>query len=145
MKKIFLVTLLSSMLLILSGCGSSGNDAPPVVEQPPVEEPLPPEELNSVDLYDLDAGYSIGGYNNMGELVVLEYCKGEYVYYRDSEFFNGNFDISNNGATINMYDSDGGSYVIDTENGLIEVGYSYYIFDINNDISVEAIETIPDC
>jgi hypothetical protein len=44
-----------------------------------------------------------------------------------------------------MYDSDGGSYVIDTENGLIEVGYSYYIFDINNDISVEAIETIPDC
>ncbi len=41
-----------------------------------------------------------------------------------------------------MYDSDGGSYVIDTDDGYLDVGENYYIYDINTDITVETITPI---
>jgi len=155
MKKLLIVTILSS-LFMLSGCGSSSSD--PIVEPPivvPPEEPLPieppiyPEDpmpidpIYSIDLYNLDDGYAIEGYDEFGDMAILEYCHGTYTYYRGNETFYGDFNTD--GYTINMYDSDGGSYVIDTDTGAIEVGMNYYIFDINSDIDVDAIVPLTDC
>ena len=166
MRKILIVTILSSLFL-LSGCGSSGSSdpivQPPIVVLPP-EEPLPveppvvmpPEEplpiepplypsdpIYSVDLYELDNGYSIEGYTENGDIAIIEYCHGRYTYYRGVELFYGDF--TTDGYTINMYDDDSGSYVIDTDTGVIEVGMNYYIFDINSYIDVEEIIPLTDC
>jgi len=92
---------------------------------------------------DLDDGYSLEGYSDSGELVILEYCHGTYNYYRDADYFYGDFDTS--GLTINMYDSDGGSYVIDTDDGMINLGVNYYIFDVDSDITVDTIAPLTDC
>jgi len=154
MNKLISIALMSSSLFIFSGCGG-GSDAP-VYDNPPVVVPpdnvLPDRPVNpdvdvdvidSIDIMDLDNGYSLEGYSDNGELVILEYCHGTYNYYRDSDYFYGDFDTNN--LTINMYDSDGGSYVIDTDDGVIDIGVNYYIFDINSDITVDTIAPLDDC
>ncbi len=161
MKKLVSLSILGIAVLTLSGCGSSGGDniyvaPPPIIVDPaplpPVidPEPLPPiidpepllpiEEL-SVNLYDLTYGYAVEGYSSYGEQVSLDYCANGYDLYRGNEHFHGEFNT--NGYTINMYDSDGGSYVIDTDDGYLDVGENYYIYDIDTDITVEAIYPIP--
>jgi len=164
MKKILITMMLSSTLLILSGCGGGGGSSTPVATTPPPaevapevysdepiypdepinsDEPIYPDDIHSIELYTLDYGYSIIGHNSDGDLVILDYCNGGYDYFRGAESFFGSFNTD--GYTINMYDSNSGSYVIDTDNGIIEVGYNYYIFDINSDINVEEIQQITDC
>ncbi len=93
-----------------------------------------------VDLLDLSYGYAIEGYSSYGEFVALDYCGYGYDLYRSSEHFYGDFNTD--GYTINMYDSDGGSYILDTADGYIDVGMNYYIYDINTDITVESITAI---
>ncbi len=168
MKKLLSITLMSSSLFIFSGCGSSSStpisQAPVIIVTPPdtilpidpdepivypeepiiyPDEPIDFDILYSIDITDLDDGYSLEGYNDNGELVILEYCHGRYNYYRGSDYFYGDFDT--NELTINMYDNDGGSYIIDTDAGLIDVGVNYYIFDINSDITVDIIAPLNDC
>ncbi len=93
-----------------------------------------------VDLLDLSYGYAIEGYSSYGEFVALDYCGYGYDLYRDSEHFYGEF--TTDGYTINMYDSDGGSYIVDTDDGYIDIGMNYYIYDIDTDITVESITAI---
>ncbi len=155
MKRLLTLSILVIGLFAFSGCGSSSSDGytpPPVVEppvtQPPVVEPpidgpdpIPPL-IESVDILDLYLGYAIEGYSAYGEFVALEYCIDGYDFYRDSEHFFGSFSSSD--FTINMYDSDGGSYVIDTDDGFLHIGENYYIFDVDTDITVDNIYPI-DC
>jgi len=144
MKKFISLSILVIALFALSGCGSSSsNDSgytPAPVDPIPVEPITPPLSDQSVDLLDLGYGYAIEGYSSYGEYVILDYCGSGYDLYRDSEHFYGDFNTD--GYTINMYDSDGGSYVIDTNDGYLDVGVNYYIYDIDTDITVEAITPI---
>jgi hypothetical protein len=159
MKNLLRVAIATSLIFALTGCGSSSSD--PITETPVVtlpvepeptippeepiypEDPIPMEPMYSVDVYDLDNGYAIEGYNENGDVTIIEYCKGQYTYYRGVESFYGDFNTD--GYTINMFDMDGGSYIVDTDNGLIEVGMNYYIFDINSYIDVDAIVPLVDC
>ncbi len=149
MKKFISLFILIIALFAVSGCGSSGSSsdngyapAPLPVDPIPVDptpiDPIPSDQ--SVDLLDLGYGYAIEGYSSYGEYVALDYCGSAYDLYRDSEHFYGEFNTD--GYTINMYDSDGGSYVIDTDDGYLDVGENYYIYDINTDITVETITPI---
>lgn len=141
MKKFISLSILVIALFVVSGCGSSSSDSgytpAPVEPVDPIDPPLPDQ---SVDLLDLGYGYAIEGYSSYGEYVILDYCGSGYDLYRDSEHFYGDFNTD--GYTINMYDSDGGSYVIDTNDGYLDVGVNYYIYDIDTDITVEAITPI---
>lgn len=162
MRKLLTLSILVIGLFVFSGCGSSSNDSyvpppttqppitqppvvePPIVEPPVVEppliggpDPIPPLMIESVDILDLNLGYIIEGYSAYGEFVALEYCRDGYDFYRDEEYFFGSFSSSD--FTINMYDSNGGSYVIDTDDGFLHVGGNYYIFDVDTDITVNNI------
>jgi hypothetical protein len=161
MRKMLTLSILVIGLFAFSGCGSSSSDGytpppvtqPPVVEPPAVEppvveppltggpDPIPPL-MESVDILDLYLGYAVEGYSAYGEFVALEYCMDSYDFYRDTEHFFGSFSSSD--FTINMYDSDGGSYVIDSDDGFLHIGGNYYIFDVDTDITVDNIYPI-DC
>ena len=128
--------LLSGIAIIaLSGCGSSSST-----------ESNPPIEITEVDILNLDEGYQINGVNNADEDVTFEYCANEYDYYRDNDHFLGTFNIGDIGADtdvrINMFDDDGSSYRIDTDNGRLHVGKIYYIDFVSDEIEVESIVKI---
>lgn len=99
-------------------------------------------EYNSINIDELDYGFSIVGYNSDNESVELIYCStGNYEYYRGSNSFYGSFNIV--GDEVQMYDNDGGSYIISTSGtGSFEVGEYYYIFDISSDITVNEINEV---
>lgn len=154
MRKLLSIALMSLSLFVFSGCGGGSTSTPvypdtpvnpPVYPDEPIypDEPVYPEIIYSIDIMDLDDGYSLEGYSSDGDLVILEYCHGTYNYYRGADYFYGDF--STNQFTVNMYDSDGGSYVIDTDAGFIDVGINYYIFDINSDITVDVITPLTNC
>lgn len=95
--------------------------------------------ITSVDILNLDDGYVIDGYNSQDENVRLIYCGTGYDYSRGSLSFSGTFNINSTQIIINMFDSDGGSYIINTGNGYLEVGQNYDIYDVKYDITVKTI------
>jgi len=126
MKKCMGLVLAGVAVFALSGCdtgsdgdGSSGGD------------------ITYIDISDLDLGYVIDGHSSYGNDVRLVYCRNGYDYYRGSTHFDGTFNIKND--EIQMYDSASGTYIIDTDNYLIEVGEYYDIFDVADDITVDSI------
>ena len=136
MKKLIKLLILSVAVVFFTGCngtvdGSGSNNYSGWTNTGSISSA-------SIDISNLTYGYEIQGYNNSGQNVTLQYCNGYYAYYRgSSESFYGYFTIS--GATVNMYDDDGGSYVIDTYGGYIEEGYNYYIYDVSDNITVTDI------
>ncbi len=82
---------------------------------------------DSVSLYSL-AGRSIsdssGGY--------IDFCSDGSVYY----YLNGNgnhtgtYSAVNGGYKLDFYDSDRGSYAIETSNGYLQEGMTYYIIGV---------------
>ncbi len=130
-------------VIALNGCGGgssgtpgdaggSGNNPPPVT-------------VEQVDIYALHEGYRILGHDSDDRDVSFDYCSDyTYFYYRGNSRFTGTFDISGDTVTINMWDSQGGSYVIDTGDGYLRVGEDYYIYDVGDDIIVDEILEI-DC
>ncbi len=136
MKRIMSVIISGVAVVVLSGCGGGGGDDAP---------PSGPQTFNEVDIFDLDSGYIIDGYNDAGEDVTLEYCKGNYEYYSGSGHWYGHFSISND--RINMFDDTpaGGSYRIDTLNNYLEVGEWYSIDFQNDEITVEQITEDLNC
>lgn len=135
MQKLMNLFLSGVAVVALSGCGgSSTSDGE--------DDNGGGNSYVDVHILDLEQGYAISGYNDVSDNVTLEYCYDEYKYYRGSEYFYGTFNIVD--TEIQMYDSDGGSYIIDTPNELLEVDENYYIWDISSDITVESIDLI-DC
>lgn len=126
MKKFMGLVLAGVAVFALSGCGGGGDG-----------DDGDTGGYTDVDILDLDLGYVIDGQSSYGNDVRLVYCRGDYDYYRDSTHFDGTFNIV--GDEIQMYDSDGGTYIIDTDNNFLEVGEFYDIFDVADDITVESI------
>ena len=129
MKKLMGLFISGVAVLALSGCtadSSTGGD----------------DEISSVNVFYLEDGYQINGYNDAGQDVTFEYCGNRYDYYRgDNEAFHGRFNINEN-YTINMYDdSDDGSYIMDTD-GYLRVNSFYDIYDIADQITIESIVEI---
>ncbi len=138
MKKLISLLLSGVTIIALSGCGG-GSDGGGNGSNPPAE-------ITNVDILDLDEGYQINGVNDANEDVTFEYCANEYDYYRDDEHFLGTFNIGDIGADtdvrINMFDVDGGTYVIDTDDGRLNVGEIYDIDFVSDEIEVESIVKI---
>ncbi len=125
MKKLINLLFLSVAVVMFTGCGAVVDDGL--------------NTLSSLDINKLTFGYKIQGYNNSSQDVELIYCNSDYTYYRGSESFYGSFTINGSGVVVNMYDDAGGSYILDTYNGYIEVG-SYYTIDyVSDEITVTDI------
>ena len=140
MKNRLMSLVLSGVAIIgLNACGGGGDDGDTGSNLP--------IEITEVDILDLDEGYQINGVNDANEDVTLEYCANEYDYYRgDDEAFHGTFNIGDIGSDtdvrINMFDDDGGTYVIDTDNGHLHIDEIYDIDFVNDEIDVESIVEI---
>ena len=132
MKKLRSLVFAGIAVFTFSGCGGTSGDGG--------GDDGSGELYTTVDIEHLYQGYGMTGYSDDMEDVTLVYCGGQYDYYRGSEHFYGDFNIVDD--EIQMYDHDGGSYIIDTDNYFLEVGEYYYIFDINSDITVESIYAI---
>ncbi|MFK5976141.1 MAG: hypothetical protein QM493_06500 [Sulfurovum sp.] len=128
MKKFIRLAFLGLAVIVFTGCGAVVDDGG--------------NNGVSINIYDLTYGYSIEGYNDFGQNVTLEYCGSDYRYYRGSEYFEGSFNINGSGIVVNMWDDDGGSYIIDSNTGYLEVGYNYYIYDVSDDITITNILTL---
>jgi hypothetical protein len=110
------------------------------------EEDVPAmESLSSVDILDLDDGYTIEGFSSYSNGVVLRFYEGRYSYERSDdegvvrESFSGYFALQNGAIKIYFGDDDGGGYAIETHNGLLEEGYFYDITGVRDDITIASI------
>lgn len=99
-------------------------------------------QYNSININELDYGFSIVGVSSDYESVRLIYCStGNYEYYRGNSSFYGSFNIV--GDEVQMYDNDGGSYVIVTYGtNSLDVGETYAIRGLSSDITVSEINEI---
>ena len=103
------------------------------------------ESLSEVDILDLDDGYTIEGFSDYGNGVVLRFYEGRYSYERTDaegvvrESFDGYFALQNGAIKIYFGDDDGGGYAIETHNGLLEEGYFYDITGVRDDITIASI------
>jgi len=161
MKKVILGLLATAALLVLSGCSgvSAGEDDRVVVVNHyetqetgrtevtgyTEEEILTTESLSSVDILDLDDGYTIEGFSDYGNGVVLRFYEGRYSYERTDEegvvreSFGGYFALQNNAIKIYFDDDDGGGYAIETYYGLLEEGDLYDIIGVKDNITITTI------
>ncbi len=103
------------------------------------------ESLPEVDILNLDDGYTIEGFSDYGNGVVLRFYEGRYSYERTDEdgvvreFFSGYFALQNGAIKIYFGDDDGGGYAIETHNGFLEEGYFYDIAGVRDDITIASI------
>lgn len=137
MKKLMNLFISGVAVIALSGCGGGSDDG----------DINPPSAITEIDILKLNEGYQINGFNYADEEVTLEYCGNEYDYYRaDDEEFHGTFNIGDIGSDtdvrINMFDDDGGTYVIDTDDGHLYIDEIYDIDFVNDEIDVESIVEI---
>ena len=114
-------------LLILNSCGDMTN----LDNQS--------NQIKSININNLSDGYVIEGQNSKNKSVRLTYCNRNYSYEGGNEYFSGTFNINNSQIIVNMFDAKGGSYIIDTNTGYIDVGNYYYIYDVSDEIAVEGI------
>ncbi len=138
MKKLIGLFLSGVAVIALSGCSSDSSTGDSSTGGD--------NEISSVDVLDLQDGYQINGYNDAGQDVILEYCDNTYSYFTGPGAFSGTFAIGNTddeiNARINMFDDDGGSYRIDTEDGYLRVDEEYDILEQGDEIIVESIVEI---
>ena len=161
MKKMILVLLSAVAVVAVSGCGgvrAGEGDRVVVVNHYEVQETgrgestehteavLPAtESLSSIDIFDLDDGYTIEGFSSYSNGVVLRFYEGRYSYERIDdegvvyESFSGYFALQNGAIKIYFGDDDGGGYAIETYNGLLEEGYFYDITGVRDDITIASI------
>jgi len=169
MKKILSIVIPVVAVWALSGCsgvasawddGRSANDTVVVVNHYETQVPATTivtevtettettsasESLSSVDIWDLDDGYTVTGESDYGNGVVLRFYEGRYTYERTDEYgvvresFGGYFALQNGAIKIYFGDDDGGGYAIDTHNGLLEEGYFYDITGVRDNITVTSI------
>ncbi len=142
MKKLLSLAISGMAVLMLNGCGGGG------VSDGGIDNPTPTPPVSTVDKVDianLYEGYEVNGVNDKGDDITLDFCHNyTYVYYRGNMRFSGNFYANSESTKIDMYDDDGGSYIIETYNGFLEVGEYYEIYDVHDEITVEEIVEI-DC
>jgi hypothetical protein len=135
MKKIVMGSMLVLSMVLLNGCGggsSDGGGSGGDGQQPPSTG------YEYIEITNLWEGYEIDGVNNRNENITLLYCRdGHYEYYRNDEEFTGTYNVV--GAEIQMMDDDGGSYVLDTGNALLEVGEIYPCDALGRDLQVNGI------
>jgi len=141
MKKIFLMIAALLVAMVVSGCNGvasgdlssngydNGNGGDYQVD------------IDKVSLYDLYDGYCIQGHQSNGDDVDLGFDdNSDYIYIRYGDGkFSGQFDITNDGYTISLYDDDGGSYRIDTDDGYLHKGVKYNITGIGKNIIIDDI------
>ena len=127
MKRILSLFLTFFVVLTLSSCGEGGSGSTP-------------PDGNSVYISNLDNGYIIKGRSSKNENVTLTfYSDGTYDYERDNEYFYGDFDIVD--VEVQMRDNSG-SYVLDSENGILKEGYSYFCNALGRKLTISSIESI---
>ncbi len=135
MKKIVMGSMLVLSMVLLNGCGggsSDGSGSGGGGQQPPSTE------YEYIEITNLWEGYEIDGVNNRDEDVTLFYCSdGHYEYYRNNEKFTGSYNVVDD--EIQMMDDDGGSYVLETGNALLEVGEIYPCDALGRDLQVNGI------
>ena len=131
MKKIILGTVLVLSMVLFSGCsGGSSSDGD--------SGQTTADGYEVIDINYLSEGYEINGVNSRNENVTLLYCSdGHYEYYRDSEQFSGSYNIVRD--EIQMIDSDGGSYVLETGNYYLEVDEIYPCDSLGRDLQITSI------
>lgn len=137
MNNFIKMILLGITLLALTACGgSSDNSVAPAIEEPTYDR---------VKIENLQDGYIVSGLNDNGENVTLSFCLDNYNYYSGNGHWNGYYTL--NRQRINMFDETptGGSYRIDTFNGLLEVGEIYTIDFQNDEIIVHSILADSSC
>ncbi len=134
MNKFIQIVFLGLSFLAFTGCGSSDSSSLPPSREDPIAQ-----SYDVVDLLDLKDGYIVSGENDSGQNVTLSFCFDDYNYYSGDRQWNGYYRL--NGQRINMFDETptGGSYRIDTFNGLLEVGEIYTIDFQNDEIFVRSI------
>jgi hypothetical protein len=139
MKKITMLAVSVMAVFGLSGCNLAADLA----------------GIAKVDILDLHEGYIIEGRDHRNDWDVrLEFCGTRYWYYRGGAADkDGTFNIRD-GATysntrLNMFDSDGSSYRIDTEDvnneGELKVGEEHEIKVNDEYIDISSIEKDTSC
>ena len=126
MKKAISLAVGAAAMVVLSGCNMTGI----------------PGTGSSVDIDDLFSGYKISGWDSsIGKNVDLCFKGSGYVYGRGAEYFDGTYTIRD-GVTIVFSDAtDGGSYTLPTDTGLIEKNVQYEFGGLTNNILVDTIAT----
>ncbi len=128
-------SMLVLSMVLLNGCGggsSDGSGSGGGGQQPPSTE------YEYIEITNLWEGYEIDGVNNRDEDVTLFYCSdGHYEYYRNNEKFTGSYNVVDD--EIQMMDDDGGSYVLETGNALLEIGEIYPCDALGRDLQVNGI------
>jgi len=101
------------------------------------------------DNYNTDNGYD-ENYDNGGDSVSLQNLAGRsisdsnggyidfcsdgsiYYYLNSNGNHTGTYNVVNSGYKLDFYDSDRGSYAIETSNGYLEEGMTYYIINVES-------------
>jgi len=140
MKRILSLFLTFFVVLTLSSCGT-GEDGSSNDGNNNSYENNDYYNSNSIYISNLNNGYIIRGSNNRGENVTLYfYDDGSYDYDRNNEYFSGTYKIID--VEVQMKDSNGGSYVLDSENGILKEGYSYFCNALGRKLTISSIESI---
>jgi hypothetical protein len=137
MKKIVTGSMLVLSMILLNGCGGGGSSdgagSPGGGGQQPASI-----EYEYIEISNLWDGYEIEGVNSRNENITLLYCSdGHYEYYRNNEKFTGSYNVVDD--EIQMMDDNGGSYVLETGNALLEVDEIYPCDSLGRDLQVDKI------
>ncbi len=133
MKKYSLALVVAMATIVLNGCGGSDGDETYFYDEGASQS------IESLYLSSLQEGFVLEGHNESDEAVTLRYCGTRYDYYRGTKHWYGHFGIKE--ERINMFDetSTGGSYRIDTYNGVLEVNVAYPIKFQKDEIIIDRI------
>jgi len=147
MKRILSLFLTFFVVLTLSSCGTGGEDGDSssgnnnnggYSDDSDYNNDY--SNSNSIYISNLRNGYIIKGRSSKDEDVTLTfYSDGTYDYERNNEYFYGNFDIVD--VEVQMRDGSG-SYVLDSENGILKEGYSYFCNALGRKLTISSIESI---
>jgi len=130
MKKFSAFVLAGFAVFALNGCtGGATDDGTNNNGGQPTGDSIGLDELS---------GYAIVDYGGSS----IHFCDGiAYVYDSNAEHY-GTYSIGDDGYRVNFFPEDEyGSYRIDTEYGAFYVGSTYYVNDVGDSITVDAIES----
>ncbi len=130
MKRVLLTIGILSTALIFNACGGGGGA--PVNDGYTQENYQQNNNISAIDITDIYSGYQINGViesgEKAGEKAILIFCPDRhYAYYRgDDERFYGTYKLNDSQTEVIMKDStDGGSYALQTPDGVFEVNKFY--------------------